>query len=449
MSTKSLRQWVMLTMLSLVLWGCGGDDECDQLSCSPIQMVASGLDLRYAPRVAAAADGTLWMVWMEGVPGGEEVKGARVSASGRVSPFSVARTFDGAWSLQIVIAGSTPIVTWLEWSGGTTQVRVVAWNGGQWVGEYTRSLALGNLGTSLLATPAGEAHLILAEYDFAGTSRFYSSRRIGTGSWSPELMLREVPQGSGAPSGLPKVAADDAGQLMAIWAEEIRSTTTTPQPQILWSSRFDLQQGAWLPAVQADAGDRYVADLVASGPGEWVLAWRGGGPLDDSSVRAKRFRHGVWEAVAHRIDTDAGDRPREVALTKAGRFVHVAWATELADTDLRFGVRVAAFDLGSGTSWSVPELVGGPSLSLPAQLNMRSGRDDRVALAWGAQAGPSGPFFARNDLSGRWLPAFSLESAGLVGNAPDLVSLNQSGWAVAWYRWESMTRLGVVLQRMP
>jgi hypothetical protein len=106
---------------------CGGDSNTDRPSSSP---TVAAVELRQAPRSAAATDRTLWQAWTEAAGNAQEVIAARVDAGGRVARRTMAPRAAGfVIEPQIGIAGDAVHVLWSESVDSSQRARLAAWTG--------------------------------------------------------------------------------------------------------------------------------------------------------------------------------------------------------------------------------------------------------------------------------------------------------------------------------
>jgi hypothetical protein len=351
---------------------------------------------------------------------------------------------------ELVVAGATPVVTWLELdaAGNEWRIRVAAWNGHAWVIEQTLAPPSGGARSSrLLATAAGDVHLIWQEDLSASESRLVWRRRAAGGAWGAPQIVRTAPSDTRLLLDRGGAAVDPDGAVMLVWPEAPVSASTVPQPETLRGARFEPGSASWAAMETLDSGDRYVASVSPWGHGGWVTVWLGDAPGGRRALRAKRFLGGAWEADSVRVDTEAAEDPYDMALSTAGWGSRVVWTGTLADDSARRGVRSAQLAASAG-AWSVPALVSEPSAAQPSRPRLQSQADGGTLAVWGTLSGNGDPWMARADATGAWIRPQRLEADGVFGNGPEVASVGSNGWAVAWARARIDSRQDVVIRRV-
>jgi hypothetical protein len=427
----------VLLLAALLLAGCPSSDACGDPSCAPVQRVVDDVNLRRAAKVAAAADGTTWLLWVESVPGGEAVVAARRGPRGELSRWTLSdQPLSGAVDHSLVIVDGTPIAVW--WDVITSpqnhlpdprHVRVASWDGGRWNPERSVPGTFGTILGATVQTQASAVHLVWVEIDGAGRARLQAMRRAPGGLWSAAQTVHDTAPGVSIAAW--RAAASQTGGGLVVW-RETRDGGDTPQG--LWASRFDAQQQVWLAPQQIADGIQHFDLPVAApwGAEGWLVAWLEGDQLRDiARVRAKRFASGAWESNAMPVASHTAGGYRELVLRAFGSRAVLAWRV---DTATGHGVLVSHLD-ASAAGWSAPSVLSPPSTSQAAGFYMAHGVDGRLAIVWGAATGPTGPWLARTDPSGRWLPTESLEADPLNGgNGPHVALRPSGGWTVVWFR---------------
>lgn len=416
---------------------CGGSSP-DQPA--PVQIVATDLALTSVVKVGASSDGSIWLIWTESAGANDVVTAARVDAMGRVTRSTLATVAGGhASEPQIVIAGTTPVVSWTEQRGGTRGL-VAAWVGQRWVIEQTLGSFATVIGTpQLTAGGASEAHVTWVEYLSAGGTRLLDARRSAGGTWSAPTVVRTTPMLL-QPA---RLALDADGVALAVWTETI-SAPTVATTYALLAAPFDPALGQWADPVTLDTVGT-APRIESCGTRDWVVAWRrADSPADRGSVMARRLAGGFWRTPV-RVDTATDEDPVEIALASSNGSLQIAWTAAASDILRGRNVRAAKFDCAGG-QWSAPSLVTGFSPALPSGLDLEVSTLGRAALVWGTQTGAGDPALARSDGT-RWQAPFALEDGTLHGNAPSVAALG-GGWVAAWYRFGNGGKLDVVIRRV-
>ena len=252
-----------------------------------------------------------------------------------------------------------------------------------------------------------------------------AATRAANGSWSMPEDLSVV----GTTSRIPRVAADDAGNVTVIWSRII--------PSIVVQAAVRPHGGGWAPAVDISAaGTGGLPDLAVGGAGRAVAVWmsfEGGEWVIRGSRRAAVDDD--WSAVelvsTPQAQTTGSARVPDVAMNAAGEAV-AAWF-RTTNTSTLVEVTSSSF---AGT-WSAPVTTGAPSAERPQVVVDHVGR---AAVAWMAWNGSN--YIIQESFrpaGGVWTPAVDLSAAGGTASAQQ-IALTPTGWLEAiWIRFNGTT----------
>jgi hypothetical protein len=276
------------------------------------------------------------------------------------------------------------------------------------------------------ALPDGGAWAVWYQWD--GLRQSVWANRLVPPAWGERSLLETT---DSADAIEPDVAADPAGNAVAVWTETDGSLVT------VWSSRRAADDAAWeapfmLGVSGVDDGTHTPAPHVAlDARGDGVAVWSlsTGGAW---TVWVSRYRGdtGTWEAAAPLQPDDGGDSTgAQLALDANGD----AYATWRRQDGASFSVWAARFVARSG-AWTAPvpldDLAGdavGPSVAAAG--------DGQAVVVWQQRAGVAGVRASRFDpKSGTWGAPLLLDADGPTAQAPR-VAVDAWGTAVAiWAR---------------
>jgi hypothetical protein len=429
-----------------MLAACGGESD-EFAPTAPFQLVVPSLPLVVAPRVAASPDGsTTWLAWVEGDNATQSVVAGKINSVAVIRTQPVASHIAGALrDPRITMVGVTPVVTWRGYAPPNgVKANAASYVNGDWRMEISASAsALGDIVPTLL--PSGEISLSWTRIDAAGNFQLVAARRFMNGAWSIPAVIRS---GAAATTLLrSSQAADAGGALQLLWSEAAGGGGAPPPAQALFASRWNPVLATWTAPVVVDSGQRYDAPAVAATGGDtWLATWLSGDASATSSLLAKRFAGGAWEAAATRVDRGQDDALSELALAAGGGRVTAGWIGR-AD-DLSSGsVRASAFDAATAT-WSAPATVGAAAAGFPIALRLQSDGLGTSAAVWNvAQGGEGGPFLNTAEPSGAWQSAAALDPQ-TTGLAPDVAFFAANDIATSWYRLAPGGRAEIVVRRL-
>lgn len=357
MKTIRLRAMDVLSMLGLgLLASCGGSSSSEDTPTSAMQWSeavtvqrASGIS---GPALAAmAADGTATLLWNRYIgPGGVYTPTAARSRNTVAWTDPVELDREPATQQSVVLAlpqtAATPLAVWSRLDLQSSGVLRAAPFGASW--EAPESLPTNT-------TPAEEAFTGSAKGEFFGIWREYddvlftlvAARRTAAGLWlrTTALAITSLPSVEAQPA----IAADDAGNAMALWVEG--------SPARIYAARLPVDQRDWSGAIVIDAGQAPAQwpRIVSVGGGQFAATWE---QTDNGrrSLHAAHFDGSRWSAPAP-LDSGNADGAGGARLASNGQGQAMAvWAR---NEGVSFSFWSATFD---AAGWREPLRLVAPSL---------------------------------------------------------------------------------------
>jgi len=410
---------------SIVLAACGGSSHDG--ARDPVVTVASGVPLLTSPRITGAADGAVWIAWVEQASNTARAVSARVDRNGSVqrTPLSGAVAVAAA-PVQLTTAGSTPLAAWFEELGSDVQWVVAAWDGQRWVQEQSIAQVYGEAHWAV--GPNGQLALAWTEFLDPVGSRLRVAVRDAAGTWAAPQDVRTIS------FTLPlsaQLAFDTAGTLFAAWQEYLNNASSTSDPDFaLWYSMLP-SGSAWTAPVLIEPEKVGVVRVVSTAAASWLIAWNAGGPLEPRRLYSRMLTQGAWDNASQRIDSLATESPRELSVQGGNGAVQAAWSA-LSDTNVVNSVRVARRNVNNG-QWLASTLLLQSTVVQPVGLRLQQQADGRAAMIWNYSSGDHLPWVAISSIAGAWETATHLDDEAFDSQGADLTTV-QDGWAAAWYR---------------
>jgi len=290
------------------------------------------------------------------------------------------RTLDSAWGIpgwieevgtgvsdqhQIVVDGQSNALAVWEYTQAT--------GSGIWANHYTRVglweqpelISSGDTATApqVAADDAGNGFAVWVQSEASVNANIWTNRYVVDQGWGTPEVLQD---GEVTPARIPSIAADPAGNAIAIWAQQDIDSSAT---EVVWARRFEPGAG-WGVAESIDEMPSGLAGtstaLGMDRNGNAIAVWARG----SATLWAKRYTAGSgWETV-ELIKADAGTRVRNQRLAVGANgeaFViwiqdedaHAVWSqAEQADPDFE---NIWANRYTPGSGWGTPELIEPPN----------------------------------------------------------------------------------------
>jgi len=228
---------------------------------------------------------------------------------------------------------------------------------GIWANRYTRTelwgqpelISAGDTATTpqLAADDAGNGFAVWAQGEASATTNIWINRYAADQGWGTPELLQNVEV---TPARIPSIAADLAGNAIAIWVQRDIDASFN---EVVWARRFEAGTGSWGPAKSIDddmagglAGTRTALGMDRNGNA--IAVWGRGG----SVLWANRYTAGVGWGTAELIKDDISTRVRNqrLAVGPNGE-AFVVWIQTEDTRDDILGVRF------SGSTWGAPERI--------------------------------------------------------------------------------------------
>jgi hypothetical protein len=213
---------------------------------------------------------------------------------------------------------------------------------------------------SIAADPAGNAIAVWAQRDVdVSATEFVWSRRFepGTGWGTPKSIDDGTTRGLAGTRTA--VGMDDDGNATAVWGRG---------SFVLWSNRYTAAAG-WgtAEAIKADTGSLVREQRLAVGAnGDAFVVWVQDNrdeipPPEPADIRddiyATRFSGGAWDAEPTRIDNHDGNKKEpDVAVDGTG-VAHAVWSQADPDFENFENIWANQYSPGPGSRWGTPQLV--------------------------------------------------------------------------------------------
>jgi hypothetical protein len=272
-------------------------------------------------------------------------------------------------------------------------------------------------------SPAGEAVVVWAGADSAGTSIAQEATRPAGGVWTVPVKL----SAEGQNAELPAVAIDPSGAAVVAWARRVGVTEAIVQaksraPGGIWTLASNLSKPG------GSAGEPSVAIDPA---GDAVVSWqRRNGSYEVAQAVRRTGEAGAWSAPVDLSGAEESTYGTVAALDDAGDAT-VAWEALYGNTHV---VAVAEAAAGTG-AWSAPATISGTAAFEPALAVDPQG--DAVA-AWTERASGTETLQAARRAAGEsgWSAPVDLTPAD-TENKSASVAVDPGGDAViAWRHWD-------------
>ena len=199
---------------------------------------------------------------------------------------------------------------------------------------------------AVAADPAGDAIAVWCENTGNFTYEVYAARFDATlGSWGSAVLIQTV---TGQTAQSPQVVVDATGNGTVVW-QQYAATGLSLQ---VYSARFDAGAAAWRSAIELDPGTGAANPQVAlDAAGDVVAVWEQGGAAVPQ-IAAARWSASAGSWSASQLLTTSGLRGSNPQVTAApGGDATAVWTQTEANSTLT--IQAAHFDSGTA-SWNTP-----------------------------------------------------------------------------------------------
>lgn len=409
---------------------CNGRDATAAAEWDAPQLLATGDNA--GRRVAAAADGTLFVAWIELVSSTENVLKARrfIPGAGWSLPVTVAAPGMRIVRPDLVAAGNgQAFLSWLNFDGTTYELAVSRHvPGSGWEAPYLPggSTEIGRTGARMAMNAAGEAILVMRTPGLQAIQARRFHPATGWGAATP-IATRRVPA---------RPCLDANGVAQVVWIEDAASGMNT------WA-RQGAADGSWgapqlldhIPGLAVFTS----LSMACNAGGHAVFAWQ---PPLGHAIRAMRYAPGTgWEAAVE-LEPEPGGRATEepaVAVDNAGNSI-VLWTRAGRAT----GPLYARYAPAGGAWQPRAELPGTATFNNPtAEFSIAFDPQGQAHASWTLDGHT---ILSRFDAGSGWAEPTTLDVSG--HQDPAVLAFDPAGRGVAVWpaRW-SATEAGVRVSR--
>jgi VCBS repeat-containing protein len=236
--------------------------------------------------------------------------------------------------------------------------------------------------TEISMSNSDNALALWSENISGGNTKIYGNSFIPGNSWGTETVL-EPEQGTSSP---PQLILFDNGDGLAVWSQNVRSTTGTIIGQALMASRYTVSSDTWNVAQQVhyEAGyyDAY-HQLAIDNNGNVTIIWMAdrSPPIPDHlfSIRYNS-NTGVWGTVQQVDQYGMGNQYPALAVDTLGNVIAV-W-----HSPNKYSVWANKYDIDTQT-WGVPKLLENDDSGLAGDAQIVIGSDDVGVVVWRQEFG--------------------------------------------------------------
>ncbi|MGB5696611.1 MAG: Ig-like domain-containing protein [Polyangiales bacterium] len=329
-----------------------------------LEQVSTGLSSR--PQVAVDAQSNALAAWEYEVVDGTGIWANRYT---RVDLWGEPEQIDdgsgGAAKPRLAAddAGNG-FVVWEQTTPGTSIVNI--WTNRYTVGEGWGTPALLQNGEvtqarspAVAADPAGNAIAVWVQREMSGTNQVVWAIRYepGTG-WGTAAPIDDMPTPTAGE--VTAVGMDDDGNAIAVWA---RPTVPTAggRSEVLWANRYTAGLG-WETAtlIKPDSETRALDQRLSVGAGgDAFVVWTQNDPLrgDIADVWGVRFSGATWGEPDRIDDYDDADKLLPDIAVDGSGIAHAVWSQ--TDPDFQ---NIWANQYTPGSGWGTPELIEPPNI---------------------------------------------------------------------------------------
>jgi hypothetical protein len=227
---------------------------------------------------------------------------------------------------------------------------------GIWANRYTRTglwgqpelISSGDTATApqVAADDAGNGFAVWAQSEASVTTNIWTNRYVVDQGWGTPELLQNVEV---TPARIPSIAADPEGNAIAIWAQQEVDASAS---EVVWARRFEPDTGWGVAESIEEMPGGLVPGRTALGMdqnGNAIAVWARGPFL----LWANRYTAGLGWGTAKLIKDDISTRVRDqrLAVSLNGE-AFVIWVQEDETGDNIWGVRYAP-----GSDWGDPERI--------------------------------------------------------------------------------------------
>lgn len=292
-----------------------------------------------------APTGSFNVWWTRSTSGGAFASPAQLSNGESAGPVQIAVNAAGDavavwWQLDPVMTGSVAHV----WSTSFTP-------GGGWTAPQRIVSKVDTASTKVQVAidAAGNALAVWMQPDVVGTGArldIWATRYVAGGGWEAPQLIETDNAGNATD---PQLAMEPNGNAFAVWqaSDGIRTN--------IWANRFVKGTGWGTAALieASDVGPAFAPRVAADGAGNAIAVWvQYLGPTVQSIV-ANRFTAGVWGMAAAIESDDSGDADTPQIAINASGVAHAVWVQYRNGS--RYEVMTSGFAPGSG--WDAPTMI--------------------------------------------------------------------------------------------
>lgn len=391
------------------------------------------------PAVAVDGAGNAIAVWYQGAFGARSVFASRnTGASGWTAPAAIEQAAgdtggpnDAMWGPQIAMnTAGVAFAVWEQSDGTRSNIWAARNVNGMWDAP---ALVENN--------DAGNARLPYVTVDSAGNAlavwfqsdgvrnRIYANRYVNSsGAWGSSATV--ISTDATGDAGNARIAADSAGNAMAVWEQTNPSAANTFH---IWAARYSA--GSWAAATRIEErtpGNAWNPAVAVDAAGNATAVWYKQDADDTSrtSIWAKRFNGTAWGAVAALEGSTSGAAATSVAMDAAGNAI-ATWYQHDGQWDSVYTSRYVAGSWGTAERM---ELQNNGNARNPVVALDGSGN---AVLAWYQWDGARTDIYTKRSIGGAWASEVRIDSDNTGFDWLPALAVSSAGNAVAvWTRFD-------------
>ncbi|HEX4114923.1 MAG TPA: PKD domain-containing protein [Solirubrobacteraceae bacterium] len=357
-----------------------------------------------------------------------------------LSPADLSEAGQSAGSPQVAIDGQGGITAaWSRADGGNYEAQATFRPaGGSWQTPVALSEAGYNAGeVQVAADPAGEVVAVWDTFPPASARTIQVAVKSPlSGSWSTPVTLATI----GEPVGEPQVAIDSRGNAIAVWEEQpqnpgYRFIQASVKPAgSTWSAPVDISE-------DTGGGDPHIA---MDAEGNAIATWLGADAIESATRLAST---GTWQAPVNVAPSglDAGGHPGgpELAVNGEGNAV-IAWSGASGNGANHI---IQAATLVKGGAWQAPVELSSPAMNAAAP-HVALDPEGNATAVWSGAEGSNNTVIqsATMPVGGAWQAPVEISETGEKANnlLEPQIAIDPQGDAIAV--WEDVVGGNQIIQ---
>lgn len=415
---------------------CGGSP--DDVQGGPVLWgeavtVTQGNGISGPPIAAMSQDGTATLLWNRYTgPGGiyapTAARSQGMAAWGPPVELETAPATLQSFVLSLTQAAGQALAVWVKQDVQSPGVIRAASFGTAWGAPQSLPTGTTSGGGDFAGSENGEVFGVWTEYD---SVRYVvaAAKRNTAGVWT---RTQDLAATNATLDPQPVIAADAAGNAMALWVEGT--------PSRIHAARLAAGQSSWSQPVTIDSANAPSSTprIVSVGSGRFAAAWDQ--TLNQqSSLHATHFDGQSWFPPTP-LDSGNGNGAGGARLASNGQGQAMAAWARIEGGSASFWS--AAFD---GSGWRTPlQVIGPTNQGLRAGPALAIDTAGRPLMAWILTGGASQAleYSALDDRGDRWIPPVRLSAGGMEPTSPALAVNGEGRAVIAWVGVDGAARSG-------